>query len=129
MGRDRALPKSFAKIHERKQTPWFAVIFSFLAASLLLPLGKVETVGNLSSLAALLGFAAIGVALIRLRFVEPKLTRPYRVPFSIKKVPVPALLGVVSSLVLISQFSPTVLLIGLATLVLIALSYKVVSRH
>jgi basic amino acid/polyamine antiporter, APA family len=62
----------------------------------------VTFLASLFSFGVLLAFAAAQLAVIALRFREPDLTRPYRVPFGLPirgaEVPVPALVGLVATL-------------------------------
>lgn len=79
MAQDGMLPKFFGKLHARSRAPWVAIIFLAVCWALCLGLGfeRLVTIDILlygGSLA--LEFAA----LIWLRFREPELPRPFRVP-------------------------------------------------
>src|SRR5262249_62243475 len=50
---------------------------------------------SLYSFGVLLAFTAAQLAVIRLRFSHPEKRRPYRVPLSVGRVPVPSLIGAV----------------------------------
>jgi APA family basic amino acid/polyamine antiporter len=60
----------------------------------------------------------INATVILLRVRHPRLHRPFRVPGSLGRVPIPPLLGVITSVVLLVRLDPVVL--GLGT-VLVAL--------
>ena len=62
--------------------------------------------GSIASLLALITFAAVNAALVRLRFTQPEATRPFRVPLSLGAAPVPALLGLVVVVLLMAGFEP-----------------------
>jgi hypothetical protein len=73
-------------------------------------------------------FILINGALIFMRTKERKpYTKGFRVPFSIKKVPVPAVLGLISSLFLLLQLPMFVILSGLGLLASGAVVHKVIS--
>jgi amino acid transporter len=79
MAQDGMLPAVFAKLHKKSRAPWVAIIALAIGWALSLGLGfsRLVTIDLLiygSSL--LLEFVALAV----LRFREPKLRRPFRVP-------------------------------------------------
>jgi amino acid transporter len=79
MAQDGMLPKMFAKLHPRSRAPWVAIVFLAVCWALCLGLGfeRLVTIDILLYGASLaLEFAA----LIWLRFREPDLPRPFRVP-------------------------------------------------
>ena len=48
---------------------------------------------SLFSFGVLLAFTATQIAVIKLRFTDPDLRRPYRVPFAVGRIPMPSLIG------------------------------------
>ncbi|MBI2538333.1 MAG: APC family permease [Deltaproteobacteria bacterium] len=79
------LPRPLARIHSRYETPWVAIIVNSIGVAMLLPFSFQELIQVdmfLYALALILEF----FALVRLRFKEPQLARPYRVPFGIPGV-------------------------------------------
>lgn len=104
MAKTKVLPTAIAKVHEKRNTPWVAALIILFLALTLLNLTKIEIVASISAFATLIAFIAVNVALIYLRFTQSSLARPFRVPLNIRKVPVPAALAIVFSLVFITQF-------------------------
>src|SRR5207248_5838396 len=97
------LPKRFAKLHPRFQTPYISIIvFGIVAAVLVLP-GifvhgtQIGLMAAVYSLAAPFAFCSAHLSVMRLRFIEPALHRPYRMPWNIKfgrdSIPVLSLVG------------------------------------
>lgn len=116
MARDGALPLVLARVSERR-VPWVAALLLFVAACALLPLGRVDIVASIASLGVLSVFAAVHVAVIRLRFTDPAPEAGFRVPGAIGRVPVLPVLGIVMSLALVTQFPAEVYAVaGLALL-------------
>ncbi len=79
MAQDGMLPKVFGKLHPKSRAPWVAIIALAVlwAPCLLLGFERLVTLDILLYGASLgLEFAALAV----LRFREPKLARPFRVP-------------------------------------------------
>jgi amino acid transporter len=79
MSQDGMLPKFFSKLHRRSRAPWVAIVFLACCWACCLGLGFERLV----TLDILLYGASLGLefaALIWLRFREPELKRPFRVP-------------------------------------------------
>lgn len=112
ISKDKSLPELFSKTLSKKNTPWVAALFVFLFSVLLLPIGKVETVASVSAFVTMIAFIAVNVAIISLRLTSPNLHRPFRVPFSIRKIPVTPVLGIIVCLIFLSQFKSVVYFIG-----------------
>src|SRR5258708_38173324 len=97
------LPKSFAALHPRFKTPYVSiVVFGILAAMLVLPgilVGgkEIDLMSAVYSLAATFAFCSAHLSVMRLRFVEPDLYRPYRMPINIRvgrdSIPVLSVVG------------------------------------
>src|SRR5450755_855072 len=93
----RQLPSIFARLHRRYRTPWFTILtFSVIAGVLLIP-GQTDFLGNLYSFGAMLSFTTAHAAVIVLRFKQPDLERPYRMPWNVRfrgaQIPMTAVLG------------------------------------
>lgn len=88
MGRDGEIPRIFAALLPDRDTPWVAAIFVFAMSELLVPIGNVKILAELSSLTALLAFLGVNIALIILRYRLPDHPRPFRVPFAIGRMPI-----------------------------------------
>ncbi|MHB8612653.1 MAG: APC family permease [Candidatus Dormibacteraceae bacterium] len=97
------LPHRFARLHPKFRTPYVSiVVFGIAAAVLVLPgiiVGgqEIDLLGAVYSLAATFAFCSAHLSVMRLRFVEPNLYRPYRMPGNIKfgrdSIPVLSLVG------------------------------------
>ncbi|HKV86588.1 MAG TPA: APC family permease [Candidatus Dormibacteraeota bacterium] len=97
------LPKKFATLHPKFRTPYFSiVVFGVAAAVLVLPGilvkgAEIDLLGAVYSLAATFAFASAHLSVMRLRFIEPALHRPYRMPWNIRfgrdSVPVISVIG------------------------------------
>ena len=65
-----------------------------------------------------IAFALINLSVIRLRFSRPEMHRPFRIPFNIGKVPLPAVLGFLSTSLLMFGVKKEVFIIGIGLTVL-----------
>jgi amino acid transporter/nucleotide-binding universal stress UspA family protein len=81
MARDASLPRMVARVHAKKSTPHFAILFSTLliiGMAIALP---IEQVAAAAGVMFLLLFGGVNVAVIRLRKSHPELDRGFKVPF------------------------------------------------
>lgn len=104
MARAGDMPRALARVGAKHATPVSATLVALAAAAALVPVGEVALVGSVSSLATLLSFVAVACAVIALRLREPVRERPFRVPWSVRGVPVPSVLAIVSAAALATQF-------------------------
>ncbi len=97
------LPHRLAKLHRRYKTPYVSIIVFGVAAALLVLPGifvggkEIDLMSAVYSLAATFAFCSAHLSVMRLRFIEPALHRPYRMPWNIKfgrdSIPVLSLVG------------------------------------
>src|SRR5438093_6342007 len=97
------LPHRLARLHPKYKTPYVSIIvFGILAALLVLPGivagGKeIDLMSAVYSLAATFAFCSAHLSVMRLRFIEPALHRPYRMPWNVRfgrdSIPVLSLVG------------------------------------
>jgi len=102
LGGHGQLPRTFGRLNRRTLvSPYAIVAVAVLASALVVAAGladgDVVFLASLYSFGVLLAFAAAQLAVIRLRFTEPELPRPFRVPLNVRvggvAVPVPAVAG------------------------------------
>lgn len=108
MARAGELPAALARLTPGRCTPWVAALAVAALSCALLALGRLEIMASISALGLCLVFTGVQVALIVLRFTQPGLVRPFRLPGTIGRVPLPAVAGTVATLILATQFEPQV---------------------
>ncbi len=91
MSIDGLLPKAFAKTHPKFKTPFFATIFVTFVSALLAGIFPVEILGQLTSMSALLVFAIVGLGILILRYKQPDVHRPFKLPLG-PTIPILAIL-------------------------------------
>ena len=106
------LPRPMGRLLPGRRTPWAATVLVGVGGLLLLPLGGVAVVASLSSFASLVAFAAVNVSIVLLRRRSPSHRRPFRVPWSIRGVPVPPVIGTLAIAVLLTQLDGTAIVSG-----------------
>jgi APA family basic amino acid/polyamine antiporter len=98
LGEHGQLPRKFGLLRARTLVSPQSIVAAAAIAIVLLagtaPLAHpVFFLASLYSFGVLLAFTAAQLAVIKLRFSEPTRRRPYRVPLSVGRVPVPSLVG------------------------------------
>jgi basic amino acid/polyamine antiporter, APA family len=137
------LPHRFARLHPKFKTPYVSIIVFGLAAAVLVLPGifvrgqEIDLLGAVYALAATFAFCSAHLSVMRLRFVEPNLYRPYRMPWNIKfgrdSIPVLSLLGALAIgtvfTQLMSQNISNSTYIYLGWLVLGGITFVIYRRH
>jgi APA family basic amino acid/polyamine antiporter len=100
------LPRQFATLHPKFKTPYVSIVVFGLAAALLVMPGilvgssEIDLMSAVYSLAATFAFCSAHLSVMRLRFVEPNLYRPYRMPGNIRfgrdSIPILSVVGAVA---------------------------------
>lgn len=113
-----ALPGMFARVHASRRTPWVAILVTTTISLLFIFAGDIVFVANVANFTLFVTFFVINAALIFLRFKEPETKRPFVVPFTIGKIPVLTLFGMVFCVFMLAQLEWIVLLVGAGLMVL-----------
>lgn len=108
MGRKGQLPEAFAQVDEKSGAPKLAcvvlavitVVGPFLGKNMLIPLT------NVSALAFIFSCTMVSFACLRMRFTEPDLPRPYKVPGGKFGIVLACLAGCIIIGLLVLPFSP-----------------------
>ncbi|KUG07388.1 amino acid permease [Solirubrum puertoriconensis] len=96
MSRDGLLPKVFAQVHPKFQTPLKSNLLLGLFISLFAGFVPIHVVGEMCSIGTLLAFVMVCVGVLIMRKREPNAPRAFRTPW----VPVVPILGIVTCLVM-----------------------------
>jgi APA family basic amino acid/polyamine antiporter len=106
LGEHGQLPRAFGRRHKRTLVSREAVVSAALISTALL-IGTSFIKEDIAFLASLFSFGVLGaftaaqLAVIKLRFSEPELPRPYRAPANVRirgvEVPIPAIVGSVAT--------------------------------
>jgi basic amino acid/polyamine antiporter, APA family len=97
MARDGLLPKVFAKVHPKFQTPWVNTILVGLITAVAAAFFDINTLGDMTSVGTLAAFGIVCLSVIWLRRTHPDIPRGFRVPL----YPVIPVLGIISCFALI----------------------------
>jgi APA family basic amino acid/polyamine antiporter len=81
MARDGFLPRMFAAVHPRFQTPHRGTIITGIVAALLAAVFPLNLLGQLVSIGTLLAFVVVCAGIMILRVQAPNAKRPFRTPY------------------------------------------------
>jgi APA family basic amino acid/polyamine antiporter len=112
MARARSLPRPFCYVHPATRTPAVAIVVAMLCSLLFLSLGNISDVAMVANFTLYITFTVINAAVILLRIRMPDRPRPFRVPFSVGRLPVLPVLGILTCILFLFQLDAKVLLIG-----------------
>ena len=91
ISRDGLLPPFFAKIHPRTHTPVFIIVSSGVIMALISGFVPLEEAAELVNIGTLAAFTLVCGGVIMLRWKQPHLPRPFKLPF----YPIVPLLGII----------------------------------
>jgi APA family basic amino acid/polyamine antiporter len=112
------LPSILAMVHPLRRTPWAAIFVTMVLSLVFIFPGDIAFIANVTNFTLFITFFVINAAMMLLRYKEPDTLRPFKVPFSIGKLPVLPLLGLIFCTFMLLQLEVDVLLIGTALMVL-----------
>jgi len=129
MAKNGSLPLLLSKIHSKTKTPWIAVIGILIIAVAFSFIGDIVIVANITVFAVVITFAMVNLSVIVLRYTEPELKRPFRVPLNIGKFPILPLFGFGVTIYMAIQFDIQVMAVGLAIIVVGVIFYLIFNRR
>ena len=118
MAKDKTLPHLLSAVNSKFRTPHLAVAAALLVSVAFLLIANMVIIAEVTNFAALAAFFLINVSAIMLRRREPDAKRPFKMPFAIANIPIPAVLGAVSSLFLIAFLSREAMIYGTGLIIL-----------
>ncbi len=124
MSRDGALPLAFSKIDDRTGVPRVAIFTTMAVSMVFASIGDLRLIAGVTNFATFLIFAFVNFSLIWLRYKQPGLRRPFRVPLNIGWFPLMPFLGLISCMFLLLHISSSAMIIGFVALGLGAIVYR-----
>jgi basic amino acid/polyamine antiporter, APA family len=103
MGEYYQLPRFFHRLHPKFRTPYVALAFFAVLASVVVALSRARLsyLADLYNFGAQIAFFFTQMSLIMLRIKKPHMIRPFKVPFNItikgRQIPIPAVVGALAS--------------------------------
>ncbi|MFA5347568.1 MAG: APC family permease [Methanoregula sp.] len=97
------LTSVFAWVHKGTQTPWTAILLCGILSIALIFAGDIAFIANVTNFTLFVTFIVINAAVIVLRYHSPESRRPFRIPFSIGRLPLIPLAGLVFCIFLLTR--------------------------
>ena len=95
---NRQIPSRVGRLHPTFRTPVAIIVTGGLLGAALVATEDLELLASVYAFGAALAFAIVHLSVLVLRRREPDRDRPFRVPFDIAGLPVPAMAGFVVAL-------------------------------
>jgi APA family basic amino acid/polyamine antiporter len=105
VSKEHCLPNFLHNVHSKRRTPHYAILATALLAMLFASTQDIKAVAFLTDFGVFLIFLVVNLAVIFLRVFKAEAERPFRVPLSIGKFPVPPILGAASCAYMLFSFS------------------------
>ena len=102
----------FAAVSKTRQTPHIAILFIGLFAMAFTLINNIGTIASLTNFTVFLTFILVNLSLIYKRKKEKSVSSGFRVPLNYNNIPVPAVLGILTSLFLMAQLDLQIILGG-----------------
>jgi len=67
MARENVLPPAFGRIHQSRQTPWVAIVFTTALAAILIATGEIDTLASATVTLLLFAFILVNISVLVLR--------------------------------------------------------------
>ncbi|MBI3259236.1 MAG: amino acid permease [Ignavibacteriae bacterium] len=131
LSRQKLMPRPFSYVGKRG-TPYMAAVVIMLLCIFMLLLGGIKTIALLTDVGIFIVYLFINSAVIALRYRQPKLKREFRSPFSIGRLPVLPVLGIITSLMILVFFERELILYETSIIFIGVLVYMIVKakrRH
>lgn len=101
IGKENRKLKRLSIISGKRKTPVFALLLVAGVMIAFAAIGKLETVALIANLFIFITFLFVNIAVLVLRRKHPRTKRPYKVPLNIRNFPLPSILGVLLTLILL----------------------------
>ena len=112
MAESSSMPAILAKVHPVRRTPWVAILVVMLLSMVFVFSGDIAFVASANDFILFATFIVINGGLIALRYKDPDRPRPFRVPLSIGRLPIPPVLGILTCIFLIIHLDTAAILVG-----------------
>jgi len=100
MGREVAPMRWLGYVSPKRSTPTRALVLIAIVACVFASIGDIGTVARIATVSIFLTFLLVNVSAIALRYKQPDLVRPYRMPLHVGRVPLIPALGILLTLLL-----------------------------
>lgn len=122
LGRMGYLPEALSRINEKRRTPHYAILFSYLIIATM-TFAPIETVASAANIMFLILFILVNSVLIILRFRRPDLKRAFKMPFAPYLPVVAIVVQFVIGYYLVTSIEHTIFIAGITVFWILAGSF------
>lgn len=97
LGTNRQIPGIVGRLHPTRSTPYVVIAIAALLSAMLVIPRDLDFLVGIYAFGATLAFTIAHLSVVRLRYSEPQRRRPYRMPLTVGRMPVPAAVGALVS--------------------------------
>jgi len=101
MSKESNALKLLSYVSPKRKTPLAALILILIIMCGFALIGNIETIARIATIFIFITFIIVNLSVIVLRINEKEMVRPYRIPLSIKNIPVISVLGILTTLILL----------------------------
>lgn len=116
MSREGSLPAALQRLTAGRKAPYVAALAAGAVALGFALTADIELVASVTDFAVYVIFVVVNAALITLRFKAPNAARTFKVPLSVRGVPILPIAGSVAALLMMTQLRAEAWLIGAGAL-------------
>lgn len=113
MAASNSLPLIFRKVHIETGTPWVSIVVIGFAAVAFLFVGNLEFLASATNYTLFLSYIFINASVIILRYTSPDLTRTFKIPLNVKRLPLLPLFGLITCIILLFQLNISAIALGI----------------
>jgi len=103
LARDGLIPKKFALVHPKYNTPWFSTLIMGVIISIFAGLTPITTAAELTNIGTLFAFVLVCIGVVILRKKQPNRKRTFKAPLSSWPWPVLPIVGIAFCLALMAS--------------------------
>jgi len=123
-----ALPTAASRVSGRTGAPTVGILVAAIGAIAFALIGDLTFVASVTDFAVYAVFLAVNAAVVILRRTAPDAPRPFRIPGSIRGVPIIPIAGSIAALAMLPQLEARSLWLGAGLLVAGLLAYELLER-
>lgn len=101
LGKESKKLKWLSFVSSKRKTPVFSLVLVAVLMIAFAAIGKLEIVALIANFLIFITFLFVNVSVIVLRIKQPNVERPYRIPFSVYNLPIPSIIGILLTLILL----------------------------
>ncbi|HDH91533.1 MAG TPA: amino acid permease [Candidatus Aenigmarchaeota archaeon] len=124
MAYERSLPRILSKIHPTRRTPHYAILITMLATAPFLFFKDIGFVARVTNFGSFFIFILVNLSVIALRYKRPLAKRPFKIPLSLKRLPLIPLAGLILTFLLILKLDIYSIGLGLILILSGVIVYK-----